>query len=326
MRRQSPVLPNIWIVRNKIYLGINIIFTIFIQMQKLKDEIQRERPNISPNTVKTYVSLLSSLHRKIWENEDINMNNFNQTKKVMEALKDKAPSSRKTTLSALYILTGLEDYKNQMHEDIKTYMKDVDKQTMNEKQKASFISPDEIAKKMHDLKTEADHLYKKSQRTDKDRDTIQNYIILCLTSGSYIPPRRALDWTSMKWRNAGEKDNTMEKGKFIFRNFKGSNKKGQQEIAIPRVLQAILKKWISILPAEQEYLLVDINQSPLDSVKMNQRLNKILKRGSAINALRHSYLTSRFGNLIEQNEKLEETMQAMGSSSDQQKIYIQKTG
>lgn len=295
-------------------------------MDKLREAIQTERPNITPNTVKTYASLLASVHRKVWGNDaEIDLDNFRQVKRIMEALKEKVASSRKTTLSALFILTGLDAYKTQMTDDIKSYTEDVEKQTMNEKQKASFISPDEIARKMYELKVEADHLYKKQNKTEKDRDTIQNYIILALTSGSHVPPRRALDWTAMRVKGPiGERDNSMEKGKFVFRNFKGANKKGEQMVAIPKALQLILKKWMQTIPPEQEYLLVDINQRPMDSVKMNQRLNKILKRGAAINALRHSYLTSRFGNLIDENEKLEETMNAMGSSSAQQKIYIQK--
>lgn len=290
-------------------------------MDTIRDSIKKERPNLSENTLKTYVSLLTSLHKKVF-GDDINLANFRNVKKIMEALKDKAASSRKTSLSALFVLTGIEDYRNKMTEDIKEYKEDVSKREMSDKQKDAFMTQEEIANKLNQLKIEADLIYRKPEKTTKDINTIQNYILLALTSGYYIPPRRSLDWVYMKTKNISDTDNYMDKGKFFFNTYKGSEKKGQQVIPIPKPLQLILKKWLAI--NNSDYLLFDVNNKPLNSVKINQRLNKILKSGSAINMLRHSYLTSKFGNLIDENEKLESTMNAMGSSSAQQNIYIQK--
>jgi 23S rRNA pseudoU1915 N3-methylase RlmH len=290
----------------------------------LKDKILKERPNLSPNTVKTYTSVLTSLHRKVFEKE-MKLDDFNDVDKIMKALKDKAPSSRKTTLSALYILTSIPNYRDQMTEDIKTYQDDVGKQEMSEKQKEAFKSQEEIKEILEKLKAEADVLYKKPNMTSTALNTIQNYIILCLTSGTYIPPRRSLDFVLMKspLKEVDKtKDNYMEKGKFYFNTYKGSDKKGPQVVDIPKPLQQILKKWV--LMHNNDTLLFDLNGKPLNSVKLNQRLNKVLGNGSAINVLRHSYLSTKFADTIDMNKKLSETMEAMGSSKAQEKIYVQK--
>lgn len=290
-------------------------------MDKIRETILKERPSLSPNTLKTYMSLLSSLHKKLYEKE-ATLEDFKNVDKILEALKDKAPSSRKTTLSALFVLTGITEYRNQMQEDIKEYKEDVSKQEMSAKQKEAFISQEDIAKKLNQLKVEADHLYKKPEKTAKNINEIQDYILLVLTSGYYFPPRRSLDWSALKVKNIGEKDNFMRKGKFHFNTYKGSNKKGEQVIDIPKPVQAILKKWLTV--NNTEYLLFDTTNKPLNSSKINQRLNKILKSGSAINALRHSYLSTKFQDTIKANEEMKKEFEAMGSSKDQEKIYVQK--
>ena len=291
-------------------------------MSIIREKIAKERPNLSDNTLKTYTSILSSLHRKVFEKE-IHLDDFNNVKKIMEALKDKAPSTRKTSLSALFVLTGIQDYRDQMQEDIKTYKTDVSKQEMNDKQKDNLLTQDEIKAKLDALRINAEHIYKKENKTPSDINQIQNYIILALTSGVHVIPRRSLDWVMMKTKSIDKtKHNYMDKGKFHFITYKGSNEKGEQVVPIPKALQAILKKWSTV--HDNDYLLFDVQNKPLNSVKLNQRLNRILGDGSAINMLRHSYLSTNFADTINMNKKLNDTMEAMGSSIAQQKIYIQK--
>lgn len=294
-------------------------------MSVISTHILKERPNLSANTVKTYTSVLSSLHKKVYGDATVKLENFNDVGKIMKALQEKPPSTRKTTLSALYILTQIPDYREQMTADIKTYKDDVSKQEMNDKQKSAFKTQEEIKEKLESLKAEAEMLYKKPNKTSTDLNAIQNYIILALTSGVYISPRRSLDWVLMKTKTKDidrTKDNYMDKGKFYFNVYKGSDKKGPQVIDIPKPLQAILKKWLSL--QNYDTLLFDVNGSQLNSVKLNQRLNRILGDGAAINVLRHSYLSTKFADTIDMNKKLNETMEAMGSSIAQEKIYIQK--
>ena len=290
----------------------------------LIEVLKEKRSNLSPSTLYSYSSTFRSLHKRVFQDEDFNVDNFSKVEQIMEDLETKSPSIRKTTLAILYVLTERPEYKTQMDDDIKTYKEDTEKQEMSEKQKENFVSQEEIKAKFKELERDAKTLYKKSALSTKDRQEIQNYIILALCSGVIqgLPPRRSLDYINMRIRNITDLDNTMDKGKFIFRRYKGSEKKGVQQIAIPKPLQTILNKWISV--NDTDWLLHDVKGEQLSSTKLTQRLNKIFNKKFSINGLRHSFLSHEFQATIEEAKKMEETMKQMGSSIDQSKIYINK--
>ena len=75
-----------------------------------------------------------------------------------------------------------------------------------------------------------------------------------------------------------------------------------------------LTKWIKINPTD--YLFFDKNSNPLTSVKLNQRLAKLLGNKSSINSIRHGYLTDKFGDLIQKNEQMDKVAHLMGTSKD----------
>lgn len=288
---------------------------------EITNKLIKNRSELSPSTLKTYTSILNSLGKRVFGDE-YSLKDFDKVDKVIEDLKDKPISSRKTILSALYVLTGLSKYNELMREGIKEYKDNVDTQEMNDKQKESFKSQEEIKNIFEIYRNNADFLYKKQNRSVKDVQDIQDFIILALTSGVFIPPRRA-EWTKFKIRNISEDDNYIKNGKeFVFNSFKGSNKKGSQIIEIPKPLQKIIKKWLMINPTE--YLIHDVKGDALNNVKLNQRLTKILGKGFSINGLRHSYLSSKYQNTIKLNEELADDMEAMGSSVKQEKVYIKK--
>ena len=85
----------------------------------------------------------------------------------------------------------------------------------------------------------------------------------------------------------------------------------------------ILKKWVSINPTN--YLLYDNAGKKLTPVKLNQRLNKIFNgRKISVNALRHGYLTDKYGDMIQKNKEIDETMTDMGSSKSMLNTYLKK--
>ena len=291
-------------------------------MADLNEILKQKRPNLSVSSLYSYSSTLRGLHRRVFGNTDIDVDNFNKVDIIMKDLETKPATVRKTILAILYVLTGIEEYQKQMSDDIKQYKEDVDKQEMNEKQKDAHLSQEEIFVKFKELEKKAKVLYKKAELTNKEKQTIQDYIIVALTSGIYIPPRRSLDWVQFKIKDVGETDNYLDKNKLVFKTFKGSAKKGEQEIVAPKALMAILNKWFSI--NETEYLLHDINGNQLNNVKLTQRLNKIFGSGFSINNLRHSYLSEKYQDTIALAADMEKTMNQMGSSTAQSKIYINK--
>ena len=118
-----------------------------------------------------------------------------------------------------------------------------------------------------------------------------------------------------------EAGNYIEKTNFVFNSYKTSKTYGRQEVPIPKELAAILKRWIKMDPSD--FLLFDSRFQPLTSVKLNQRLNRIFGgRRISINALRHSYLTSKFTAFSKEQKEVARTMTEMGSSPAVLNSYV----
>jgi site-specific DNA-adenine methylase len=113
-----------------------------------------------------------------------------------------------------------------------------------------------------------------------------------------------------------DKDNYIDKNKFVFNSYKTAKVYGKQELSIPKPLQTILKKWIAVNPTD--YLLFDTNGNKLTNVKLNQRFNKIFGKKASVNAMRHTYLTDKYKPLMEQQKKMAEDMKDMGSNANNQ--------
>lgn len=76
------------------------------------------------------------------ENIDLKFND--DTDKILKYLKLMKPSSRKSKLSALLALTGIEPYKVQMRKDIEVVNKEYESQNKSKKQKENWTEPIEI--------------------------------------------------------------------------------------------------------------------------------------------------------------------------------------
>ena len=293
-------------------------------MKELTEILKERRPNLSVSSLYSYSSTLRGLHKRVFNDKEMELDDFNNVKLIMKDLETKPATVRKTVLAVLFVLTENPAYQTQMKEDIKTYKEETNKQEMSEKQKKSFLTQEQIANKFKDLEKQAKALYKKGNLTPKEKQQIQDYILVALTSGIFIPPRRSLDFVKMKLNNIENNDNFIQKNKFHFNTFKGSNKKGTQIIDIPKPLMNILNKWIAI--NETDFLLHDLNGKIMSAIKINQHLNKIFGAGFSVNNLRHSYLSEKYQSTIALENDMSKTMEAMGSSTDQSKIYINKLG
>ena len=306
-------------------------------METIKETILTKRPHLSKQSVSTYTSILKNLFEKVFPNEAMDLAKFNDSGKVLAHLKKVEPNKRKTVLSSLVILTDGKAYRDQMLEDIEAYNKEQHKQEMNEKQSDSWVDTDEIKKLISILEKEVKLLYKKSAFVKNDStvplgttlsmadlQTIQNYIILCLLGGVYIPPRRSKDFVEFKLKNINKAtDNYINKNKLIFNSYKTAKTYGQQEVEAPPALVKILKKWMKVNPTD--FLLFDSNKNQLSNVKLNQRLNKLFgNKKVGVNQLRHTFLTDKYQSTIETNNEMAKDMQKMGSSKIQEPIYIKK--
>tara|TARA_R110002167_G_scaffold140072_2_gene327773 strand:+ start:522 stop:1283 length:762 start_codon:yes stop_codon:yes gene_type:complete len=248
---------------------------------------------------------------------------FNDTEAILTSIKDLPPNKRKTLLSALFVVTSNKKYQELMLQDIQSYVKETEAQEKTETQKANWVETDELKAIVKEHKTYADTLYKKPKKSVADLQSIQNYIILSLFSGEYIAPRRSKDYVDFKIKNINkETDNYLDGNNLVFNSFKTAKTYGQQIVPIPAKLKAILKKWIAL--NETDYLLFDTNANQLTNVKLTQRFNKIFGKKASINALRHTFLTDKFGDTVQQKKDIDETMTGMGSSKSMLTTYVKK--
>ena len=295
-------------------------------MNNIKKILQEKRPNLATSSLRTYSSLLYNFVKKVFVDTDINDNNIlTLLKKETEILKYLGKNEiPKTLLSALYVVTENPLYREMMMKQIESYNKEMLKQEKNEKQKENWADQDEIYKLLQKHKKQANSLWNKKDKTPKDYQSIQDYILLLLYSGKYIPVRRAKDYgIDFKIKNIDKNSqNFLEKSKMVFHEYKTKNTYGKQTLHIPKPLLRLLNKWITINPTD--YLLFDSFFQPLNSVKINQRLNKIFGKKVSVNALRHSYLSNKYQNTIQTQRDLAQDMNDMGSSLSMSKVYIKE--
>tara|TARA_R110000851_G_scaffold24452_8_gene70746 strand:+ start:144 stop:1031 length:888 start_codon:yes stop_codon:yes gene_type:complete len=292
--------------------------------QNVKAYIAQKRPSLSKSSLTTYASILRNLYKRVFKDEDYQLDKFDNSKPVLAYLADVPPNRRKTILSALVIITDKKEYRDLMLSDVRDYNKDINKQEKTPAQEASWVSKDDINTIYKELKQNADLIYKKKNKTIADLQQIQNFIIMAVLGSVFIPPRRSKDYVDFKIKNIDkDKDNFMEKNKFIFTSYKTSKTYGKQEVTIPVQLRNIIKKWSGLNPTE--HLLFDGNLNKLSAVKLNQRLNKIFGgKKVGVNQLRHTYLTDKYAATIEQKKQIKEDMQEMGSSSAMLDTYVKE--
>lgn len=281
--------------------------------------LKEKRPNLSASSLKTYDSLLRSLAKAI-STEDFAKN----VPKVLDHVASKPMSSKKTILSALFVLTGKPEFQEAMKKGIKDYTEHTSKQEMTQKQKDNFLSGEELAAMFNGMTEEIKGLLKLKTFSPANLARIQQYVMLALYSGVYIPPRRAQDYTEFKISNVDKaKDNYFDGKQLVFNTYKTAKNYGQQTVEVPKELAALLKRWIAINPTD--FLFFDVNRAKLDNVQLNQRLNRLVgKKSFGVNGFRHSYMTTKYGKTIEEDTEMAKDFEDMGSSMAQQKVYIQK--
>lgn len=288
--------------------------------ENIETELKQRRPNLNPSSLKTYVSILFNLNKKLNpDNEALEW--FNDDVKILEFLNEKPPQTRKTILSALFVLTGNENYQKIMIEDCKHTNEMYKSQKKSQKEEENWMSSTEIKEIYDDLYQRVSLMF--SQKLIADYSTINNFILLgCLGGISGIAPRRSKDYTEMKIKNYTNQDNFYKAGKFYFNVYKTAKDYGEQVIDVKQKAPEffkILNKWVKINPTE--YLLFSSNQQKLTSPQITRMLNKLLGKNVSSSMLRHIYLTEKYGGI---QDEMEMDAIDMGHSKSTQAEYIKK--
>jgi hypothetical protein len=289
---------------------------------EIKEYIHKKRPNLSASSLTTYASICKSMYKKCFGDGKIVWDKFDDADAVLKCLKDMPPNKRKTILSAMVIITDNAKYRELMVKDVRDYNKEINKQELTPEQKENWVSSKDIGDIFTDLKKKAELIMKKkSNIKPSDLQEIQNFIIVALLGGMYIPPRRSKDYCDFKIKNIEEnKDNFLKKNEMIFNSYKTSKTYGTQKVKIEAPLTTILAKWIKMNPTD--YLLFDSNMNQLSPVKLNQRFNKIFNGKISVNQMRHTFLTEKYGEHSKVDKELANDVAEMGTSKNMLTTYV----
>lgn len=293
---------------------------------EIKQEIKQqllEKRKLTEGTLKTYISLLNSLFNKLYgENNDLSV--LNNDKKVIPIINEmSSKQSKKTLLSALFVLTGNQEYSDLMkivaNEVSEEYSKGQIKDTRKENQ----------MKLTQDKLKEIYNLYYNLLLKNPSLENYTNYFIVAVTSGqAEIPPRRNLDYTEMMIRNLPKDKseiNYIDKTNFIFNRFKTAKfvNPEDRDVKIPPELFKMIKKYMKDF--NYDYLLVRDDGTKFTSSALTKRLNKIYGKHIGVSALRSINL-QQDKETIDALKVLEEKTKQMGTSvSSAKDFYIKKS-
>lgn len=295
---------------------------IFVDsIMDLSKILREKRPHLTDNSIKTYKSVLNNVWRKAYDkDEKMTMDKFENHEHILSCLIDEPINTRKTKLAALVVLTDNKAYYQPMIDDIKLFKTEMIKQQKNETQKDNMISMEEVDNIYKNLESHAKLYLSKNKLSLSELNEVQKWILLSLTSGLFIAPRRSADW-NMKWKNFDEdKDNFVDikNSQFVFNSYKTVKIYGKVKIDIPKSLKLILNKWFKINPSD--YVLFDNKLQGLTSPQIAHRLNEIFNQKISTSILRHIYLTHKFGDVNLQD--LNDTAAAMGTSKMEALQYV----
>ena len=255
----------------------------------LASTLRKNRPKLSPSSVKTYTSILLNLHKNLnGSNENVEWFRSNSPP-ILQHLENKNKSTEKSTLSALYVLTQNPVYQKRMNQLSKSMHEENKLQKKSGKQQENWMSVKEIQSKYDELHNKVQQIFKK--KAIADIGVIMDYLLVAFLSGHLFPPRRNLDYALLKWKDYDKNvDNYYCRGKLYFNKYKTSDTYGLAVLKVPKELDTILKKWLKMNPSP--YVLISSNEKPLSSSQITRMLNKIFGKEVSVNMLRHIYLTN----------------------------------
>ncbi len=288
-------------------------------MTNLKDELleqfKEKRPNLSQSSLKTYVSILNSLYNKLEGTNGLEF--FYNYKEIIDHIEElEKAQSKKTALSALFVLTGIKEYQDEMNANIKAVNEFYKEQKNDPERLKKLKSFDEIVSIHESIKAK----YKKNPTLSNRMDLIISYLVSGVL-GEALPPRRVLDYSSMKIRNYKENDNYIKAGKFYFNQYKTKDRHGTQVISIPKELNTLINKHKQIND-DIDYLLLNEDDKPFTSTALSKKISRMFD-GNSMDMLRSIFLSNYYKDLP-QLKSMEKLASNMGHSINSALQYYVK--
>ena len=280
--------------------------------------IGQSRPNIKPQSIRTYVSNI----KKVAGTKEIeNLDFLNNPKEVFSKLKDRKITMKRNILSSILVLLSAVESESRLY---KTYSDKLLELTMEYKRQQ-----DKNEKTETQIKNWVEHseLINIAKKMIKKNPGSQDALIAALYS--YQPPTR-LDFYSMEI--VGPKDE-LDSGKnylviqsqrtkrFVFNDYKSANKYNTIEIKVNKQLNTVINKFLKLNPG-RKYLLQNKQGLPLTRNNLGKKLPVIFKdtgKHVTLNIIRHVYISENID--IQKCKETKDLAKCMMHSSDVQLEY-----
>jgi hypothetical protein len=311
-------------------------------MVNFKDELveKLKGKNLSESSIKLYIRNLEKLNGG--ELKDFKF--LKNVDTVLDLLKTYKDNTKRSILISIVSILGCcpDDKKivklKQKYYDLMLKKNDEIKEKATdeatEEQKENWISWDDVKKRFDELKKEVEESTNNTVVLSKPSyETLLYYMILAL----YIhnQPRRNKDYQYMnivfKSNDKLPKDKnylSYSDNKFIFNVYKTSKKYGQKVEDINEELKKCIDLYLKFHPKIKGKVkkntdtpfLVGYDGNPLAQVNsMTKIFNKIFNKKISSSALRHIFLSDKYGDVV---KEMKEDADKMGHSVQQQKEYI----
>lgn len=184
--------------------------SVILKSDTTKEEIRslflKAKPGLSHNSLRSYTSTIFNLNVDQKTKQRTNELNLNNTKEVIDFVKNKQTKSAKTIFSTLNVLTGLQSYKLEMdNENVKMNALQT-QQIKTQTQAENWINYSDIESIYDEISTDMWNLlikYIKNKVPEKDKKRkftiLKQFLGFLVSSGYYIPPRRNEDFIYMFW-------------------------------------------------------------------------------------------------------------------------------
>lgn len=280
-------------------------------MNELKESIinklKKNRPNITESSIKTYVSNLVSINKKL--NGEHNMSFYDDYKPILNFIEKEEMSlqTKKTLLSALYIMTHVKEYREKMIAYCNEVNNKYKEQKLTDKQKEHRISFEDVKEKVEEALNNL-----------KNNPTLENYklyLASVFSSGIYSPPRRS-EFANVKIKDYDiNTDNYLLKKKIIFNQYKTAKKYGSQTYEIPNEILPMLKRYLKVNNSNYLFPKSSDDKTPMSNSDYNRLLNKAFGKSISVDALRSIYLSEKYRDIPRYSVMLD-TATKMGHSID----------
>jgi len=296
----------------------------------------REEKKVAESTANAYIRAMYILNGK---ESFKNLTFLKNTAAIEDLVKKYADSTLKTIyasiVSVLSLFKDKPTYKKvyQHYHDLMMGKCEEAKQNESsektQKQKDNWITWDEVQQKVSELREKVSEFKSNKNITPQQYESLLHYLIVSLYTETQ--PRRNQDYLDMfvaKKQPTETEHNyvVLTKTKptsFIFNKFKTSKKYGQQTLEVPEALSNVISEYLKFHPLKKNStfkFLVSSDGTPITAVNAITRvLNKVFGKRVGSSMLRHSFLTSKYGDVLE-DQKADSL--AMGHSIDEQRAYI----